>query len=251
MWKAIYDSVQGTSHQSAEIPCQDACCVASLTDPHEMFIAICADGAGSAQHSERGAKAVCKLFIQFLQQAPPDSFSDPQATANSIVEVCSKIRTEIESIATAEQIELRELACTMLASIVFGTFAVFVQIGDGAIVVLGERGYETVFWPQSGEYLNTTNFLTDAEYAKKLEVRIVDSRVDEFAMFTDGLERLALRVNDRAAHEPFFRPLFQSLRAATQPDDYLQPLRQFLTSQRVNDRTDDDKTLILATRRTT
>ena len=125
----------------------------------------------------------------------------------------------------------------------------FAQIGDGAIVISSCETYETVFHPQSGEYLNTTNFLTDVDFEKKLEIRVVNARVSDVALFTDGLERLALRMSDCTPHEPFFRPMFDSLRTADNADDLREPLHQFLNSDPVNERTDDDKTLVLATRR--
>jgi hypothetical protein len=152
-------------------------------------------------------------------------------------------------LAVDQNIQVRDLACTFLAAVIFETHSLFLQIGDGAIVLHGANGYEPVFWPQSGEYLNTTNFLTDADFHNKLMIRVINECVEEFALFTDGIERLALRMSDCTAYEPFFRPLFESLRAASSADALFEPLRQFLDSDRMNERTDDDKTLILATRR--
>ena len=72
-------------------------------------------------------------------------------------------------------------------------------------------GYRTVFWPQSGEYLNTTNFLTDEEFERRLELHALAERVDELALLTDGLQMLALRYADKSVHSPFFLPMFQAL----------------------------------------
>ena len=60
---------------------------------------------------------------------------------------------------------------------------------------------------------------------------------------------LALRFADQSVHGPFFRQIFQALRAAEPASALQNPLHEFLTSTAVNSRTDDDKTLILATRR--
>ena len=46
-----------------------------------------------------------------------------------------------------------------------------------------------------------------------------------------------------------YDPMFASLRQAASPEELEGPLRQFLDSRPVNDRTDDDKTLMLATHR--
>ena len=67
-------------------------------------------------------------------------------------------------------------------------------------------------------------------------------------MLTDGLQPLALNYAAKAAHAPFFVPMFRPLRVAPSGATVLAALRNFLDSPRVNERTDDDKTLILATR---
>ena len=68
------------------------------------------------------------------------------------------------------------------------------------------------------------------------------------ALLSDGLQMLALNYGTKAAHQPFFAPMFASLRKADDAQELLVPLKQFLDSKAVNDRTDDDKTLVLATR---
>jgi Protein phosphatase 2C len=250
MWKTIYDSVQGSSHKTAGLPCQDACRVFEHTgSPYPLLVVACADGAGSASHSDLGAQAACDSFVRAFDYGIPDGLFDAARTDGAVREICKGLRKELENLSASQQLEVRDVACTFLAAAILDSHAVFFQIGDGAIVVREFDGYKPVFWPQSGEYLNTTNFLSDADYLEKVVVQVVVGVVDEFAVFTDGMERLALRTSDRTAHEPFFRPMFESLRAASNVDDLFEPLRQFLDSERVNERTDDDKTLILATRR--
>jgi hypothetical protein len=143
---------------------------------------------------------------------------------------------------------LRELACTLLLAVVGERAAAFSQIGDGAIVISVNQEYETVFWPQSGEYINTTNFVTDDRWEDHLEFSVRHEAIDEVALFTDGLQALVLSYAEKRAHCPFFAPLFRTLRDAPSPDELAAPLRRFLDSPRVNDRTDDDKSLIVAAR---
>jgi hypothetical protein len=68
------------------------------------------------------------------------------------------------------------------------------------------------------------------------------------AVFSDGLQRLALNMADNTAHEPFFTNFFRVLGASTpeQGDQLHGALLRFLRSPDVNERTDDDKTLALA-----
>ena len=132
--------------------------------------------------------------------------------------------------------------------------AVFFQIGDGAIVVSRRQGlgeYDWVFWPQHGEFANTTNFVTQRDAAHALEIEIRHGPIEEVALFTDGIQRLVLDLGAKTAHAPFFRPLFRWLAATKPPEtgETSPALVQYLASKQVCDRTDDDKTLILATRR--
>jgi hypothetical protein len=151
--------------------------------------------------------------------------------------------------ACLRNLDVREFACTLLTAIVAPRHAAFAQVGDGAIVVWRENAYQTVFWPQTGEYANTTYFLTNPDYEDRLEFRILEEEVEELALFTDGLQMLALHYQSRTVHGPFFAPMFQALHRAANAEELDGPLVRFLTSRAVNDRTDDDKTLILATRR--
>ena len=63
---------------------------------------------------------------------------------------------------------------------------------------------------------------------------------------TDGLERLALRFDTQTPHVPFFDPFFRAIRAAKDYTGLNDALQTFLASEPVRERSDDDKTLILA-----
>jgi hypothetical protein len=140
------------------------------------------------------------------------------------------------------------VACTALLAVLGPTSAAFAQLGDGAIVIGQEQEHRVVFWPDPAEYANATDFLTDDAFADLIRFEAVTNPIVEVAAFTDGLQRLALDFTARAACPAFFRPLFNELRAAADPESLVVPFRQFLDSDRVNQRTDDDKTLVFAVR---
>ena len=122
------------------------------------------------------------------------------------------------------------------------------QIGDGGIVVDVGNGLEVPVIPMSGEYANMTNFVTDEDAIDVLLTKTFLSKANRVAVFSDGMQRLALNMATNTAHEPFFEPLFRVLSTAnTQQEELLQSaLVEFLNSSSVNERTDDDKTLALA-----
>jgi hypothetical protein len=123
---------------------------------------------------------------------------------------------------------------------------VFFQVGDGAIIVRRQGVYGVVFWPQSGEYANTTNFLTDEQFEQALEFLALPVQVVDVALLTDGVQRLALTFESQTPHPPFFQPLFEALRSTSDVAGLDKDMRRFLESRSVQDRSDDDKTLVLA-----
>src|SRR5690606_13212537 len=126
--------------------------------------------------------------------------------------------------------------------------SIFFQIGDGAIVARRNGVFAVVFWPQSGEHINTTNFLTSPDFLNQIQDCVVDGDFDDMALLTDGVDRLALQFDSQTAHPPFFQPLFTTLRAATDVDALAVELGQFLQSDSVQIKNDDEKTLLLAWR---
>ena len=127
------------------------------------------------------------------------------------------------------------------------------QVGDG-VIVMGEGAGEWrwMFWPERGEYANTTRFLTDDDTPDHLRVAELPGSPADVAIMTDGLQPLALHYASQSVHEPFFRGMFQPLHGSSGPGEVpalSASLEHFLSSERVRMRTDDDVSLILATRR--
>ena len=83
-----------------------------------------------------------------------------------------------------------------------------------------------------------------------MQFKIVNQTINEIALFTDGIQGLALKYDTQSAYAPFFRPQFEYLRQVSDLELPLikDQLAAFLNSKSVNDRTNDDKTLILACR---
>jgi hypothetical protein len=204
-----------------------------------------ADGAGSASHSAIGASLVCEELLGRSEAL----IHAGAATRPDVLSLFADARAAVVAEADRLGVPPRELACTAMLCILNETVAAFAQIGDGAIVVRDEDGFRTVFWPEPGEYANATDFLTDERFADLIRFETIQSPVCEVAAFTDGLQRLSLDYSTQTPFSGFFRPAFEVLRGAVDPESLLGPFRDFLESPRVNERTDDDKTLILALRR--
>ena len=253
-WRHVRASVAGVAHLADGTGCQDACAAQLLpgTESGSVLVLAAADGAGSAALSGVGAELACQTLLAecaaWLAADPPGGDWTPTLAEN----LFQQVRDALERLAADTGQPIREFACTLLGAVVAADHALFLQIGDGAIVIgAPDEGYRPVFWPQAGEYANETYFVTDAGAAAHLESAILTEPVAEIALLTDGLQRLALHYQTRQAHEPFFRPLFQRLREHPEPGcpaALATALERLLAGPAINQRTHDDKTLILATR---
>jgi hypothetical protein len=246
-WKVICGSVAGSSHERCGEPCQDYSHTCTI-DRSSGLVLACSDGAGTARYADRGAKIACLGFIHAARAALDDGLQPSDITAHDVLKWHDEIRRRLSLEACLVGAELSDFACTLLAAIADDCGGLFCQIGDGAIVTRQGADYETVIWPQTGEYVNTTFFLTGKDFQDHLVTRRLEEGIHEIALFTDGLQPLALHYASRSVHAAFFEPMFATLRATSNPEQLESPLRDFLKSRPVVDRTDDDKTLILATR---
>ncbi len=250
-WRVVSASVVGTGHVRDGDPCQDAFRVVQGEAPsgRPYVIAVVSDGAGSAKLGGRGAalavQASCDAMKERIAGHEPASLDD-----QAIREVAVAVRASLSREAIAESLDVRDLACTLLAAVVADDFAAFFQVGDGAIVTTAEQAYAVVFWPDAGPFANMTYFITDDDALEHLRICLRREAPDEFALFSDGIQRLALIFQEQRVHSPFFLPMFDRLRCARadQCEELCQHLERFLESPQVNQRTDDDKTLVLATR---
>jgi hypothetical protein len=238
MWKLVFGNVQGTSHAQSGLPCQDYC---AGTVVGTTLIAACADGAGSAEFSQLGAKAAVDRFLEVASSAAVP-------TKELIEAWVAAARERLMEEAAANQSTPRQFACTFLAALVGDGWAAFAQLGDGVIVFDGPNGYDFAFWPDNGEYANTTRFLSEDDYRQHLRVEILERYVSELAILTDGLQMLALDIAGTKVHNGFFAPLFKAIRNGPDEAALQTSLLEFMDSKRVNERTDDDKTLFLAMR---
>ncbi len=255
-WRWIGARAAGSSHRRMGTPCQDAFACEVLAGGG--IVAAVADGAGSAENSERGAEIVVRATVAEVIRAldsvdPAKGGIDFEGVLQDAV---AAAREAVIGEAVEQGAEPRSYASTLLALVLTEQGGAAAQIGDGVILVraspdLTGAGHEWVYvtWPQHGEYVNTTYFLTADDAAERLVVVPLDAPVNAFALTTDGLERLVLHFDAQTVHAPFFDGMLRPLLAAASPEAVarLSPaLAAFLASERVASRTDDDVTLVLA-----
>ncbi len=155
----------------------------------------------------------------------------------------------MESLAEIEEQPLRAYAATLILVVATADRLAVAQLGDGAVVA-GESPDELflVNRAQHGEYANETYFLTQDDALEQVQVSVVEQAVNSLAVMSDGLTRLAIKLPAQEPYLPFFQPLFAFAAHTNQEEQAARHLVEFLTSERVCDRTDDDKSLVLAVR---
>jgi hypothetical protein len=250
-WRWASARATGTSHQRRNAPCDDFGTAFELhRDGESVLVQAVSDGAGSASHARIGARLACcavsRALRQSLSQKPLAEISD-----EDIRGWLDEVRDRIAHAAALHQLKPRSFAATLVCAVVGKTCSIVAHVGDGAFVYRKRGGlWRIASWPSQGEYANTTQFVTD-EVLPAIAVSRISGRIVETAIFSDGLERLALAFDTQKPFEPFFETMLAPLRKSrgNGRNKLLSGhLRRFLDSSTVNARTDDDKTLILAKR---
>ncbi|MBX3329581.1 MAG: protein phosphatase 2C domain-containing protein [Nitrospira sp.] len=250
VWRWAAARATGRSHLKSGLPCQDRFGVQLLANG--TLIAALADGAGSAVRGEVGAETAVLTVLSSLHKSLNEGATDLKSLVQDAV---GEARQAVIAVAERDQQDIRQYASTLLAVVLTNEGGAAAQIGDGVIVV--KRDHEEwawILWPQRGEYTNTTFFLTDPAATQRLEVEGFPGPITDLALMSDGLECLALRYADQTVHQPFFNGMFRSLVLEQGSDEiktFSDSLKDYLASEPISSRTDDDVSIILATRRPT
>ncbi len=257
-WRYALAAVAGVQHVAQETPCQDAC-RAQLAEfgGRAVWWAVVSDGAGSAPAGAAGAATVCHtMMAQIAAWLTAHAGAVEALPPAEVAGWLAHTVAAIGEMATAAQAEPSAYAATLLAVVANERSTVAWQVGDGAIVAQlapvaaddpeGDA-LRVVLWPDQGEYINTTRFVTDEDAAVHLRFACLPA-ARCLALFSDGLQQLALHYASKTVHAPFFTPLFARLAQAPPGASASRDraLAAFLDSPAVNQRTDDDKTLVIA-----
>lgn len=245
-WKIAAASVMGAYHIDKNIPCQDAHRYEVLEN--DTIIIAVADGAGSVENSEQGAGIAVEWACAYLQPqlltSTPDNELDWAILLNGALD---HARTQVIQYANKAGLPVHTFSTTLNLTILTPDWFAGAQIGDGCTVVLKEDNtLEVVLSPQEGEHASETYFLTSGETRHAATTQVIQSAFKAAAVMTDGLIRLALQYPDQTPFPPFFNPVMAFPLHIAEPNKAQTSLCDFLNSDRVNARTSDDKTLVIA-----
>ena len=243
-WKIVGCSQAGTAHLRRGRSCEDA--VDWFKDDDLLVIAV-ADGAGSAAHPALGSalavRTACRALADHHKKISPITAKN---STQALAFTCQKTLNALGDLAHEMNVEPSDLACTLIVVIATKNFVTAAQVGDGAVVLRDDKqNIIALTTPTNGGYANETVLLGCNQTTDVGVWSFDDVCPKSIAVFTDGLQRLALLMPQGTPHAPFFQPLFDQLNRRTEAE-MEQALRKFLNSPQVNNRTDDDKSLVTA-----
>ena len=246
-WRVLGASVMGTAHRRTDKPCQDAHAFRVLD---EGALLVVADGAGSSAYSDEGARVAADTALAALAEAVRQGWPSGEQIWRLVFEsVYAEARQAVLDRAAQAGVNAREFASTLLCAALSADLLAVAQLGDGvAVAATGPGEWFVAAAPQRGEYANETYFLVQPQAVSNVAVSVYAEGIESLAVMSDGLLRLVLDVQSVTPHAPFFNPLVNFANAAPNDAQANTQLADFLNSDRVSARTDDDKTLVLAVR---
>ena len=242
-WRWAAASQIGTSHLRSGQPRQDAYSVRHLANG--QLFAIVSDGAGSAEFGRQGAWILCRTLTTRFQVWFQENGELP--ADEEIKGWIDDFRDCISHVAEAREVRPRQFASTLSSITITPSGILALQVGDSALVGRRDGVWESILWPENGEYASTTFFVTDPPEPRLNIVRETAS-FDAFALFSDGVGEVALEHVEQRPYTKFFEPMINPIVQSEEVGRLVQlskALGNYLDRPEICERTDDDKTLIL------
>ncbi len=201
---------------------------------------------------EKISQTIAQKVSNSLRQKTETPFNPDQVNLHPILEKDSKNRVttrsqalEAQEKAEKEQLDINDLATTLLVVLVTSKRLAAMQIGDGFIVFKPLGGnYQLLFQPDKGEYINETTFVTSSNALEDMQIKVLTEPVAFICVATDGVEKVSINYKNWQPFPPFFQPLEEYLQQTETP--LQEDLEEFLEREDLNKLTTDDKTLLLA-----
>lgn len=246
-WRVMAASATGRSHLDRGQPCQDA--YASVQVGQTLVAVVC-DGAGSASHSDVGARHVSSSVAASVTrsaQLGADPLALPVDTLRSIIETAvDDARGQLAMLALSQGLKLSDHACTLVGAVATRDGGWFFHVGDGvAACAFSNESPDAVSLPANGEYANETWFVTGGNWREQLRLTRFEGAIDALVLMSDGVQPFAMSRAGDSLFQPFIAPVIRYL-AGVDETHGSQALHATLADPRTDQITGDDKTLLVA-----
>lgn len=240
----VYCSVTGPKHEEANDPCQDASTGTQL--PDSRFLLAVADGLGSASHSHIGSEVATETITQHLEEAisNQDELTE-RYLEDTIKNGFERARSAVHNRADELDEPVSKLNTTLLVAAGGPSGAAGAAVGDGGIIRAYRDNYYLLVSREDSEYANRTTPLQSDNWLDSY--RFAYSRqVDGVAAFSDGLDNFAWD-GRTSVQRALFEQLFNFVRYTTDPNRINTELESFLTHERFQKYSKDDKSIAIVT----
>jgi hypothetical protein len=272
-WVVAYASIIGNGHIANNLPCQDSCTNKQLNET--WGIAVVADGAGSASHSELGSNFVARNTAHCFEEVllrkgwhSAQELPTEEEWRQEALNALQIVRQRLKQYADNQELSYGELACTVLV-VLYAPFGILTtHIGDGrAAYSTAPNDWKALIEPFRGNEVNATVFITSNIWTqegvdKYVASAVIKQPIRAFALLSDGCEKGSFEVNiwdeeQQKYHDPnrpytrFFEPNVQGLLQLHKEQKSQEEINSiwgsFLTNGNKSFKHEtDDKTMILA-----
>ncbi|MEK0180708.1 PP2C family serine/threonine-protein phosphatase [Microcoleus anatoxicus] len=247
-WQIVGCSAIGTKHITGGTPCQDAVFYEMISD--QIIIGAVSDGMGSARRSDVGSKLAVKTALSQIKNMMcwEHKPKNDEGARNIFRSVLEKVQAALKKEAENGGYSVEDLNCTLLAFVATPEWLAAMQVGDGLIVVRPKgQDYQLLFMPDKGEFCNETTPVTSSQALKEMEVCVKSGSYEFICAATDGIENISLVKPEKwKPFQGFFKPLEEQIMLSTKSLAHKKKeIDHFLNSEQINQKTDDDKTLLL------
>lgn len=241
--RAYGASVIGTSHAQNGKPCHDHHAYRIL-EGEKGFVACVSDGMGSARKAELGSTLASTFVVDYLERSIDFEMTDTEVT-DRIKEAFEATHNRLKEEADDLDIPVKDLNATMLVYVGLKDRQFYGQVGDCCAIGKRDDFYEVIVFQQRGEYANQTFSICNLESVKNGIYEKTEHVYPYIAMMSDGIESISVSTRDKTVSSLFYEPFFKVFsHDRFSADEVSQSLARFLSSKRINERTDDDKTLL-------
>jgi hypothetical protein len=219
------------------MPCHDFGTVAKPT--RDSVVGSIAEGAARGHLSHIGAQVAAKAAADALDEIARTGTLPDEADMRRILK---RVRLVLTREAAERNCDLSDLATTLIAFALTPEKIAALQLGEGFLIAASPaRPYHSV----GGNGAGAPRFVTDEDAEDTVAIVVDEGPVSFIAAGTNGLQTLSISAENGRPHSPFLRPLNRYLSTAESDDEIHLGIREFLRSDRLAERVDDDMTLML------